>query len=654
MKMSTRVLVISCFVLIAVLILGMGIISYSGFTRTKSNIKTLVQEDALLDRRTHKVKTLMLQHRRYEKDIFLNIGNPEKQKDKYLPSLKAKADSIREHIEDLRKMVASDEHLSPEIKQRAAALPSQYEEYYTALMDVVGQAISEEGITPQEANTRMTPHKKAIHDLETNIDEIALAAAGMLDETGATTEEKVQSSIRLLSILLPILFVVIIILGIFFLRFNAKTQEQKVYYEQILDAIPLPISVTDLDMNWTFINKAVEGMIGIDRNSIYGHQCSEWGADICNTEKCGVAVLRKGLSSSVFRNKDDNKYYKTNVSYIKNRKDEQIGHVETVTDVNVEMNLEKVVGEINQAVSQIASASRQVSDSSQSLSQGATEQAASLEEITSSMAELGSQTKSNAENAGEANRLAQKSQEYAEKGVSQMEEMMASMGGIQASSSEIANIIKVIDDIAFQTNLLALNAAVEAARAGKHGKGFAVVAQDVRNLAGRSAKAAQQTSELITDTVEKVEKGSASAETTVDALIEIVESISHVASLNSEIAAASNEQAQGISQVNEGLNQVDQVTQQNTATAEETASASEELSGMAAQLRQLITRFTSDKQESTSTDQVDAKPSPRPKELTGPQSVNGWDEDSTPSDMGDWGIEPDDSVALNEDDFGEY
>ncbi len=250
-----------------------------------------------------------------------------------------------------------------------------------------------------------------------------------------------------------------------------------------------------------------------------------------------------------------------------------------------------ILAQVRDAANQVGAGAALVSDSSQSLSQGATEQAASLEEITSSITELASQTRANAENATQASLLAVGARESAERGATQMNEMLGAMKEINDAGQNIARIIKVIDDIAFQTNLLALNAAVEAARAGRHGKGFAVVAEEVRNLAGRSAKAARETTELIEGSVKKVANGSEIANKSAGALKEIVTSATRVADLLGEIAAASNEQAQGIFQVNQGLGQIDSVTQQNTANAEETASASEELSAQAAQLNQTLSRF---------------------------------------------------------------
>ncbi|GLC82361.1 methyl-accepting chemotaxis protein [Lacrimispora brassicae] len=251
----------------------------------------------------------------------------------------------------------------------------------------------------------------------------------------------------------------------------------------------------------------------------------------------------------------------------------------------------EVLGDVRTAADQVASGSNQVSGSSISLSQGATEQASSVEQLTASIEEIAAQTRQSAGFAGQANELADAAKRNAEHGNEQMRGMLQAMEEINDSSANISRIIKVIDEIAFQTNILALNAAVEAARAGEYGKGFAVVADEVRSLAVRSADAAKETTDMIGNSIKKVEGGTRIAKETAGALIKIVEDVEKVASLIGDIAIASNNQAEGIAQINLGVMQVSQVIQTNSATSEESAAASEELAGQAEMLKDQVSRF---------------------------------------------------------------
>ncbi len=243
--------------------------------------------------------------------------------------------------------------------------------------------------------------------------------------------------------------------------------------------------------------------------------------------------------------------------------------------------LKRVVVGLRDGANQVKSAAAQVSSASQQLAEGASEQASSLEESSSALEEMAAMTRTNADNARQANELATKARQAADAGDKTMGRLNDAMAGINKSSDEISKIIKVIEEIAFQTNLLALNAAVEAARAGEHGKGFAVVADEVRNLAQRAAEAAKETTGLIEDSVSRSRDGAEVAGEVGEALGAIVSDVAKVTELVEGITTASDEQAQGAEQINTAVSQMDKVTQQNAASAEESASAAEQLSAQA-------------------------------------------------------------------------
>ena len=246
---------------------------------------------------------------------------------------------------------------------------------------------------------------------------------------------------------------------------------------------------------------------------------------------------------------------------------------------------------VKTATAEVQSGAEEISRGNTDLSQRTEEQASSLEETASSMEEMTSSVKQTADNAGQANQLATAARQQAEKGGAIVGSAVTAMRQINTSSKKIADIIGVIDEIAFQTNLLALNAAVEAARAGEQGRGFAVVASEVRNLAGRSATAAKEIKGLIQDSVVKVEEGSKLVDESGKALDDIVNSVKRVTDIVSEIAAASQEQSSGIEQVGKAVMQMDEVTQQNAALVEQAAAASQSIVAQAAALNELIARY---------------------------------------------------------------
>jgi len=254
-------------------------------------------------------------------------------------------------------------------------------------------------------------------------------------------------------------------------------------------------------------------------------------------------------------------------------------------------SLRDIVNEVRQGTDTIATASNEIARGNLDLSNRTEQQAGSLEETASAMEQLTSTVTQNADNARQANQLAATASDIASQGGDVVGQVVQTMEGITESSRRIADIISVIDGIAFQTNILALNAAVEAARAGEQGRGFAVVASEVRSLAQRSAGAAKEIKELIDDSVQKVSAGSTLVERAGSTMTEVVASVRRVTDVVAEISAATQEQSGGINEVNLAITQMDETTQQNAALVEQAAAAADSLKGQAGNLAAVVGKF---------------------------------------------------------------
>ena len=259
---------------------------------------------------------------------------------------------------------------------------------------------------------------------------------------------------------------------------------------------------------------------------------------------------------------------------------------------HMKTELNNAMRQVNNSAQEVANASNQLSAGAQTLSQGTTEQASTVEELAARVSIISGQVKNTASGALDVRGQTHQAGEKVILCNQKMQSLVEAMEKIQTSSEQIEKILKTIDDIAFQTNILALNAAVEAARAGSAGKGFAVVAEEVRSLAGKSAQAAKNTSELIVNSTEAVHIGTEIAQNTADVLLGVVDSIQSVVDSIDHIAVVSGEQSESVEQVSESINQISVVVQSNSATAEESAAASEQLSAEAACLKELVGQFT--------------------------------------------------------------
>lgn len=286
------------------------------------------------------------------------------------------------------------------------------------------------------------------------------------------------------------------------------------------------------------------------------------------------------------------------------------GEIKSALNVTID-RLCEMVKQIVESAQSVNSAAGEISAGSTDLSQRTEEQASSLEETAASMEEITGTVKQNSGNAATANELSSKANKVANDGGKVVEEAVAAMGNIEASSKKISDIIGVIDEIAFQTNLLALNAAVEAARAGDAGKGFAVVASEVRSLAGRSASASKEIKALISESANQVQVGAGLVNQAGETLRNIVASVQQVAKIVAEISTASQEQATGIDEVNTAITQMDEVTQQNAALVEENTAAAQSMLEQARALEKLMSFFTI--KESNEGSESDDEPEPLPK-----------------------------------------
>ena len=295
---------------------------------------------------------------------------------------------------------------------------------------------------------------------------------------------------------------------------------------------------------------------------------------------------------------------------------------------NMQGELVRTVGDVRNGANAIYSGASEIAMGNNDLSSRTEQQAASLEETAASMEELTATVKQNAENARQASHLALSESETAQKGGKVVDNVVQTMRDIASSSQKIADIISVIDGIAFQTNILALNAAVEAARAGEQGRGFAVVAGEVRNLAQRSAQAAREIKSLIEDSVSRVDVGSTLVESAGETMDEIVNAVTRVTDIMGEIASASDEQSRGIDQVGLAVAEMDRVTQQNASLVEESAAAAAALEEQASRLTQAVAVFRIQQEQQRARDAAAVKPasaSVLPRKAAVADSGDNWE-----------------------------
>ena len=390
----------------------------------------------------------------------------------------------------------------------------------------------------EDAKKLMTSLSEEISNNMDQLIEINLKESEKLDNM---TDENTNSSHNFIMTFL----IVGLILALGSNTLIGKSVNNKfVWYEAMLDSIKMPMSVTDNDMKWTFINKAVEDMLKVKRRDVIGKQCNNWGAGICKTDNCGIERIRKGKALTFFEQMGG--YFRVDTSYITDKKGNKVGHIELVqdmTDLKKQSDLIKETSDkVLQVSEQSAAASTELQASTSSAAASSEQISANSNSVASAAEEMASSIKEIAGNTQQASKISRDA-------TIKSKEAMSAMERLSKSSADIASIIKVINNIAEQTNLLALNATIEAARAGEAGKGFAVVASEVKTLAQESAKS----TENITNNIKRAMDDT---EVALHKISEISEIIKQVNDISNTIASAVEEQTVTIAEVNRNLGEV--------------------------------------------------------------------------------------------------
>ncbi len=396
------------------------------------------------------------------------------------------------------------------------------------------------------------------------------------------------------STLIKYLVVMAIVLSIVLLlsvRKSEKNTREKVHwYEQILDAVPMPLSVTNLDMKWTFVNSAATAPLGVTRESVLGQACNNWGANICQTPDCGVECLRNNRGKTQFHQWEQD--FEVEAIYLHNMQGDKIGHVEVVANITERVALSRIFQHATSLVRDLSKSSTSVHKVGDELASSTSEIHNTVEKMTSSLTDIRIKSESNAESVVEARKTAKEITDRVELANSAMNKLVSTIEKLSKTSAAISQVIQVIDGIAEQTNLLALNAAIEAARAGEQGRGFAVVSDEVRTLAQRSSNAAQETTRLINDSMQNVTAGQEAVDNVANKLVSIVDDVKGLLALTENIDIATQDQASSIFNISDGLQSVKPMLSANSSIAEETVGASKKLVDLTAEIDQILSSMS--------------------------------------------------------------
>ena len=573
-NLSINLRLFFAFLIIAIIALVIGIIGLKSVDKVSDNSTLLYQNSVKPISLLIDISAYFQRGRSIARDFLIINYLPEVEKE--IENFKSKLKTQEEAMDKYEKLINTPEKRKAfdKLKEIHSKYVAGCEEFYRlARANLDNEAFA---YLNGDFDNIVMDEVKAINELV----KIETDYANNLEQE--SQEVNKSSSSTLLTLIILGVLLALILSYVFMKIIGGKVA----WYEALLDSIKMPMSVTDMNMNWTFINKAVEDFLKVKRKDVIGKPCHNWGAAICKTENCGVERVRKNKPVTFFEQFGG--YFRVDTSFIYDNKGRKIGHVEFVQD---QTELKKQSELIKKAANKILEVSDKTYTTANELKNSTNVAASSSEQISANASSVSTAAEEMASSIKEISHNTQNASKISKEATLRSQEASEAMERLAKSSNEVASIIKIINNIAEQTNLLALNATIEAARAGEAGKGFAVVASEVKTLAQESAKSTENITNNIKQSLEDTRKAMEKIKLIADTIKEVNDISNTIASAIEEQSITVSEINRNLSEVSKGSNMISEVNNNISKAALEYTTLAEEVKATATELKELSNRL---------------------------------------------------------------